>query len=63
MDDLEISPKFTIDDIHKIRYADYELTKNMTTQEKIEHTRRAAQPALERLAQLRAEKGDEVAAL
>ena len=30
-----ISPDFTIDDIHKIREYHYELTKDMTTQEKI----------------------------
>ena len=30
-----ISPDFTIEDIHKIREYRYELTKDMTTQEKI----------------------------
>lgn len=30
-----ISAEFTIEDIHKIREYHYELTKNMTTQEKI----------------------------
>ena len=30
-----ISPDFTIEDIHKIREYHYELTKDMTTQEKI----------------------------
>lgn len=30
-----ISPDFTIEDIHKIREYHYELTKNMTKQEKI----------------------------
>ena len=30
-----ISPNFTIEDIHKIREYHYELTKDMTTQEKI----------------------------
>ncbi len=33
--ELIISPDFTIEDIHKIREYHYELTKNMTTQEKI----------------------------
>jgi hypothetical protein len=55
-DDLVISPDFTIDDIHKIRYANYERTKNMTRQEIIEHTRREAQPVLERLEKIKAEK-------
>lgn len=31
-----ISPEFTIDDIHKIREYHYELTKDMTLQEKID---------------------------
>lgn len=35
METLAISPDFTIDDIHKIREYHYELTKDMTTQEKI----------------------------
>ena len=33
--ELAISPNFTIEDIHKIREYHYELTKDMTTQEKI----------------------------
>ena len=31
---LDISPDFTIEDIHKIREYNYEMTKNMTRQEK-----------------------------
>ena len=31
-----ISPEFTIEDIHKIREYHYELTKDMTMQEKID---------------------------
>ena len=34
MKTLEISPNFTIEDIHKIREKNYELTKNMTEQER-----------------------------
>ena len=34
MEALIISPDFTIEDIHKIREYHYELTKDMTTQEK-----------------------------
>lgn len=30
METLVISPDFTIDDIHKIREYNYEITKNMT---------------------------------
>ncbi|MCI9190955.1 MAG: hypothetical protein HFH84_15355 [Lachnospiraceae bacterium] len=33
--ELDISPDFTVEDIHKIREYHYELTKDMTTQEKI----------------------------
>lgn len=34
MKPLEISPDFTIEDIHKIREYNYEMTKNMTREEK-----------------------------
>lgn len=34
MKTLEISPNFTIEDIHKIREKNYEITKNMTEQER-----------------------------
>lgn len=33
--ELILSPDFTIEDIHKIREYHYELTKDMTTQERI----------------------------
>ena len=35
MEALVISPDFTIEDIHKIREYHYEITKDMTTQERI----------------------------
>ncbi len=34
MKPLEISPNFTIEDIHKIREYNYEMTKHMTVEEK-----------------------------
>ena len=34
MKTLEISPNFTIEDIHEIREKNYELTKNMIEQER-----------------------------
>jgi hypothetical protein len=34
MKTLEISPNFTIEDIHKIREKNYEITKNMAEQER-----------------------------
>lgn len=33
-DTLVISPKFSIEDIHKVRENNYNLTKNMSAQEK-----------------------------
>ena len=36
MKPLDISPDFTIEDIHKIREHNYEMTKNMTRQEKMD---------------------------
>lgn len=36
IDKPAISPDFTIEDIHKIREYHYELTKDMTTQERID---------------------------
>jgi len=38
-----ISEKFTIDDIHLIRYENYEKTKDMKQEELIEKTRRDAE--------------------
>ena len=38
-----ISEKFTIDDIHQIRYENYEKTKDMKPEELIEKTRREAE--------------------
>lgn len=35
MEALVISPDFTVEDIHRIREYHYELTKDMTTQERI----------------------------
>lgn len=32
---LEISPNFIVEDIHKIRERNYEVTKHMTTEEKL----------------------------
>ena len=34
MNKLEISPDFTIDDIHKIREYNYEMTKDMSFEER-----------------------------
>lgn len=37
MDKLIISPDFTIEDIHKIREYNYNITKDMTPQERRDH--------------------------
>ena len=34
MPELNISPAFTVEDIHKVREYHYELTKNMNTEER-----------------------------
>jgi hypothetical protein len=48
-----ISEKFTIDDIHKIRYENYENTKDMKPEELIEKTRREAEEGKRLLAELK----------
>lgn len=45
MEKLIISPDFTVDDIHKIREENYERTKNMTMEEKIEYYNTAGMEA------------------
>jgi hypothetical protein len=37
MESLEISPDFTIEDIHKIREHNYNITKDMSTKEKCDY--------------------------
>jgi len=48
-----ISEKFTIDDIHRIRYENYEKTKDMKQEELIEKTRRDAEEGKRLLEKLR----------
>jgi len=48
-----ISEKFTIDDIHQIRYENYEKTKDMKQEELIEKTRRDAEEGKRLLVELR----------
>ena len=48
-----ISEKFTIDDIHQVRYANYEKTKDMKQEELIEKTRRDAEPGKRLLKELK----------
>lgn len=48
-----ISDKFTIEDIHKIRYESYERRKNMTAKELIEDTKKGAEEGKRIMAQLK----------
>jgi hypothetical protein len=56
MKTLNISPDFTIDDIHKIREQNYERTKNMTTEEKITYYNTAGMEAQKEIERRRALK-------
>jgi hypothetical protein len=53
---LDISPLFTIEDIHKIRERNYEVTKNMTIDEKLQYYNTPRTDAEEQIERLRAEK-------
>lgn len=46
MTDLNISPDFTIDDIHKIREYNYKQTKNLSSSEQSEYYRNKAESFL-----------------
>lgn len=51
---LEISPNFTVEDIHKIRERNYEATKHMTTEEKLLYYNTPRTDAEKQMEQLRA---------
>jgi len=57
MSNIIAKDRFNIDDIHDIRYKNYEKTKNMSRKELIEHTRREAEYGLMQLEKLRSNKG------
>lgn len=50
---LEISPNFTIEDIHKIREFNYEMTKHMTVEEKLHYYNTPRTDAEEQIERLR----------
>lgn len=52
----DISPNFTIDDIHKIREYNYERRKNMTVQEIIADTKKGADEMTELIKKARKKK-------
>ena len=51
-----MSNTFSIDDIHAIRYENYEKTKEMTHEQLLEHTRKEAAEGLKILESLRANR-------
>ncbi|MCL2064225.1 MAG: hypothetical protein FWG98_07625 [Candidatus Cloacimonetes bacterium] len=53
---LDISPDFTIEDIKKIREYHYEVTKDMTTDERRAFYKEGTEKACKRMAELREEK-------
>lgn len=54
-----ISEKFTIDDIHHIRYENYEKTKDMKPEELIEYTRREAEECIRLIESMREKRRTE----
>ena len=50
-----ISENFTIEDIHAIRYANYERTKNMSKEELIEDSKKRAEKIKNKLEMLKKE--------
>ena len=53
---MNTSGSFTIEDIHKIRFENYEKTKDMLPKELIEKTKREAASGWARLNELRQKK-------
>ena len=53
---MQVSENFTIEDIHNIRYENYESTKNMSPQELIQKTNDSADKAIQKIKELRAKK-------
>lgn len=56
----KISPDFTIEDIHRIREYNYEITKDMTMEEKLAYYNTPRTDALERLKRMREEQSEKV---
>ena len=53
---LEISPDFTIEDIHRVRENNYEATKHMTVEEKLHYYNTPRTDAEEQIERLRDSK-------
>lgn len=63
MEELVISPDFTIEDIHKIREQNYERTKNMTVAEKVAYYNNSGKEAEREIERRRALKRNAVASM
>ena len=57
---LEISPNFTIEDIHKIREFNYEATKHMTVEEKLHYYNTPRTDAEEQIKRLRDKRNKKI---
>ena len=53
---LEISPDFTLEDIRKIRDYNYQMTKNMTTQDRIAYYNKGAESFRKEFEEFKAKK-------
>ena len=49
MKELVISPDFTVEDIHKVREYNYEITKNMTVQQTLHYNNSSGRAVLKEL--------------
>jgi len=56
MEKPKISPNFTIEDIHKIREYNYEITKHMTTEEMCDHINNKAKKVIKEMNEYNAKK-------
>lgn len=56
MDTLLISPNFTIEDIHKLREYNYFVTKDMTSQERIDYYNQKGRAFLKEIEESRLQK-------
>ena len=54
MKNLNLSPYFTVEDIHKVREYNYEMTKNMTKEDRWAYYEKGADRVLKLLAERKA---------
>ena len=56
MDKPNFENSFSVDDIHKLREYNYEITKNMTKEERIVYINNKAKKAKEKINKIKAER-------